>query len=157
MNSVGGAKLLFGTSPTVLEADRKARPLSPFDEKIRSLPSLMSRTGERLPLVVGTYQEGSFRASVAFWTEKGEQISVSGLDHVLQLVESWNGQYPDPADWQRALARAQEDAESQVKARQTAATDREKSSLRRQIEAARMRLKRELGRYLVCVSGTTAG
>jgi hypothetical protein len=139
-----------------LEADRAATPLSPLELAIKSLAGGLVRPGERLPLVVGSHQEGAFRCSVAYWVGAGELVAVDSLAGLRKLVESWDGQYPLPEQWRAAESTAAREAEAEVRRLAHLARAREQAGLRRQLAACRMRLVRELGRYLVCVEGTAA-
>src|SRR5207245_2092081 len=58
--------------------------------------------------------------------------------------------YPNPERWNTALVDAQRTAEAEVDSMCATAREREEEGLASQIEAARLRLIRELGRYLVC-------
>ena len=54
----GGKRMKFGKTVQALEANPTARPLSPFDDNLKGLAGSFWRPGERLPLVVGTFQDG---------------------------------------------------------------------------------------------------
>lgn len=78
------------------------------------------------------------------------------MHELSRLVEEWTGAYPDPADWVCAKESARRQAQAQVEVMATRAEKREREELERQREAARLRLHRELGRYLVCLGQGTA-
>ena len=139
-----------------LEADRAATPLSPLETVIRNLADRLVRPGEQLPLVIGSHQEGAFRCSVAYWVGTGELVAVDSLAGLRKLVEVWDGQYPLPEQWRAAENAAAQEAAAEVRRRIGMARAHEQAGLRRQLAACRMRLVRELGRYLVCVEGTAA-
>jgi Helicase conserved C-terminal domain/SNF2-related domain len=140
----------------VLEHDHQVLPLSPFEPRLRELADRLLRPGERLPLVIGSHQRDAFRCSVAYWVSDEGTVAVETMGELLRRVEVWTGTYPDPAEWLRAHDLAQEEAEAHVKARELRGDLRERQSLQRQREAARVRLQQELGRYLVCLGGSTA-
>jgi len=156
ISAPGFTKTVFAATARALERDRAARPLSPFDERVRELVERLHRPGERLPLVIGSFRQGGFRRSLAYWVEKGAAVPVESLHQLSQLVEGWRGAYPDPADWVRTEEETRRQAQADVEAMAAAALKREQEGLERQREAARLRLHRELGRYLACVGQGTA-
>jgi superfamily II DNA or RNA helicase len=157
-----GAKLIqgsdgirgrFSTNLKVLELDQKVRPLTPFDENVGKVAEALYRPGERLPLVIGSYQKGAFRVSAAYWV-KGRQMAVIGSFAELEAkIADWDGAYPDPDTWQRANQAAGADCKRAVESLETETAAREREGLRAQLAAARLRLLRELGRYLICLQG----
>jgi superfamily II DNA or RNA helicase len=156
VSGLAGKRLVLAPCVESLEADRAATPLSPLELAIKNLAGGLVRPGERLPLVVGSHQEGAFRCSVAYWVGASELTAVDSLAGLRKLVESWDGQYPLPEQWRTAEATAAQEAAAAVRRRIGMARAREQAGLRRQLAACRMRLLRELGRYLVCVEGTAA-
>jgi len=145
----------FSAAVEALEADPKVQPLTPLSEDVARLAEKLSRSGERLPLVVGTFQRGPFRTSVAFWVTGQRARRVSSLDQLRRLLEHWGGQCPGPEEWRRTLRKARREARRQVTALVEQADRRQRRSLERQVEAAKQRLTLELGRYLVCLGGGT--
>jgi superfamily II DNA or RNA helicase len=157
--AVSGAGIRkFSTSAElkVLESDDTVEPLSPFSERVRELAERLGRPGERLPLVVGSFQRGAFRVSVAYWLKSTQTVKVTSFAQLRTLVDEWDGTYPDPGEWQRFEQAAQKEAQAEVAAREASAETRECAAMERQVAAARLRLLRELGRYLVCVANDAA-
>jgi hypothetical protein len=149
-------KAVFSDRIEVLERDHTVRPLSPLEPRLRELAEHLDRHGERLPLVVGSYQRGAFRCSVAYWVGNGELRLVQAMGEMEQLVGAWDGTYPDPDGWLKAQEKARQEAQAQVQRMEEEAAEREAEGLQRQREAAYLRLRRELGRYLVCLGEGTA-
>jgi len=147
------AKVRFGASQDAVEADRQLIPLCPLQVPLRELAEGLWRPGERLPLLVASAQAGPLRRSVAMWVSADGVKPVSAMGELQELVEAWDGVYPDPAAWKAAEQQAAQQAACEVKQALEAARVAEGSGLARQIDAARLRLLRELGRYLVCVNG----
>jgi len=58
-------------------------------------------------------------------------------------------------EWQRAMNSASLDTRERVKTMQEEASNQEKNALASQLNAARLRLLRELGKYLVCLGAST--
>jgi hypothetical protein len=137
-----------------LEHDHQVLPLTPFEPRLRELGDRLLRPGERLPLVIGSHQQGAFRRSVTYWVSDDGIVPVETMADLLRRVETWTGTYPDPAEWLRAHDLAQQEAKAQVEALESRAAQREREGLWRQREAASVRLQRELGRYLVCLTGS---
>jgi hypothetical protein len=157
--AVSGAGIRkFSTSAElkVLESDDTVEPLSPFSERVRELAERLGRPGERLPLVVGSFQRGAFRVSVAYWLKSTKTVRVTSFAQFRTLVDEWDGGYPDPGEWQRVEQIAQKEAQAELAAREASAETKEHAAMERQIAAARLRLLREMGRYLVCVADDAA-
>lgn len=156
LSSPGMSRAVFASNVPTLEQDRAALPLSPFESRLRELADGLIRTGERLPLVIGSYQSGAFRSSTAYWVGDGEMVMLESLEELERCVKAWNGEYPDPEAWLRAERAARTEAEKRVRNMENKAAQREREGLERQIAAARLRLQRELGRYLACLGSGTA-
>ncbi|MFH1072611.1 MAG: helicase-related protein, partial [Nanoarchaeota archaeon] len=148
-------KITMSSRVEVLEKNQNVLPLSPTTGPLRDLISLLHR-GERLPLVVGSFQNGGFRASAAYWVKDGSYVSVDSLNELKNFVESWNGEHADPSFLVEVLKHAQEIAKKRVKSMETLAAKRQKKALEQQLSAARLRLQKELGRYLACLGFGTS-
>jgi hypothetical protein len=146
----GFSKTRFGLCIDALEKDPALHPLTPFDAKLRDLLKALARPGERLPLIIGSHRHGAFRASVAYWMAGEAPKQVESLSDLENQVQTWDGGLPDPAAWHDAVLKAEEEAKLEVARMVGQAIDREEQAAQKQIEAARIRLTRELGRYLVC-------
>jgi hypothetical protein len=146
----GFSKTRFGLGIDSLEKDPTLYPLTSSNSKLRNILKALARPGERLPLVIGSHRQGAFRASVAYWMGTGEPLAVESFDSLEQLVQNWNGRLPDPAAWHICNLKAEEEARTEVVRMVSRATAEERHAAERQIEAARIRLSRELGRYLIC-------
>jgi superfamily II DNA or RNA helicase len=117
---------------------------------VRELAQACQRPGEHLPLVVGAAQRGAFRRAVIRWLGSAESIEVNGFNQLKALVDGWDGTYPDAGKFVAADADARAQAQRDVDTMSADAERRESAALSRQTGAARLRLLRELGRYLVC-------
>lgn len=150
------AAVRFALTPTALEQDPRSRPLTPFEPVVRDLATSLTRPGERLPFVVGSFERGGFRASVAYWVGNGKSESVSSLKELKERLEGWTGSLPESAAWISAQKTAQGEARSRVETMEAMAAEKVEKARVRQLAAARERLHRELGRYLVCFDHGTA-
>ena len=121
----------------------------------RECPRCGDYFGVVVPEPVGSYQSGPFRCSVAYWIENDEIIPIESIEDLEGRVDAWNGNYSDPDKWLRADREAQSTAERHVRHLKNRAHQRETGGLNRQISAARLRLQRELGRYLTCLGNGT--
>ncbi len=83
------------TSVEALEHDSSLVPLTPLGPPVDTLAGQLTRPGERLPLVVGSYQKGAFRQAVAYWVAGGEATQLQSFDELLHKLEEWDGEYPD--------------------------------------------------------------
>lgn len=152
--TVPGRKTLsYGATVEALEKDTSLRPLSLFDPHLQGIKDHLSRHGERLPLVIGSFQKGPFRVSVALWVSGKTIRRISNLGELQTLSAKWDGIYPEPKPWAKALKQAKELAKNEVlkKAKKAGRVFLLRSE--RQLEAARLRLTRELGRFLYCLAG----
>ena len=88
-------------------------------------------------------------------TDTGVQ-PVESFAQLAPLVSAWDGNFPSPEVWKQAEADAQHTAGECVRHLEEQAARRIQEMAKRQVEAARLRLQKELGRYLVCFSKSTA-
>ena len=147
----GQGRSVYSARVEDLEHDHTVVPLTPLDPGLLKLAEGLDRTGERLPLVIGSHQSGAFRCSIAYWV--GEDATVAPVETMSDLrarAKAWQGVYPDAGKWVETRERAREEARAAVEAMAQLAATREREGLEQQIAAARLRLQRELGRYLLC-------
>ena len=155
LSGPGVRKQTYVVSSEALEDDPSLSPLSPFDAAVRSIGDTLSRAGERTPLVLGSSASGAFRRTLAFWVTGIGWEPVQSVADLESRVANWDGQAAPPETWLKATEAAQAAAAEDVRKMETRASKRERRALDRQVEAARLRLTRELGRYLVCVGEGT--
>lgn len=151
---VGGEtfrKARFAASVAALERDKTLLPLTPLEPRVRELAEALLRPGERLPLVIGSSQVGSCRVAVALWLAGGVRWPIGNLAELRERLAGWDGRYPDPAEWVTALDQAGREAKRIAAELDARAAERVDAALAAQVLAARMRLQRELGRYLVAL------
>jgi superfamily II DNA or RNA helicase len=144
-----GFKCTLDTS--ALESDAHLLPLNPWARITQWILESLSRPGENLPLVVAPHQDGSFRSSVMHWIEDRSVQEIETFEEVEKKLDSWDGNFPDPGLWVKAQEKARSKARKNVKKLLNEAQEIEEKGRRLQIKAARLRLLKELGRYLVCV------
>jgi hypothetical protein len=88
---------------------------------------------------------------VGYWCQGDQREEVERFDRLEALLGMWDGRFVAPADWIAAEKEAQGIAQERVEAMKREAARRERRGLERQVEAARLRLLRELARYLLCL------
>lgn len=147
-------KVRLAANTELLERFQDAEPMSLFNASLNAIAQRLSRAGERLPLVVESVHEDSFRASAAYWVGGGKLVNIEKMCHLERLLETWDGQYADAEAWHCARDTARRAARKRVQEMRDVCAGREKESLDRQLQAARLRLQRELGRYLICLGAT---
>ena len=155
ITGLGPSPIRYGLTQTSLERDPSLIPFSPLDPQVRKFTESLWQSGERLPLVIESYQQKAFRTAMAYWIGTEGLETIASLDDLLHKVERWDGRYPDPTRWHQACNTASQEAKIIVQQSEQRAHDKVNDGLRRQLEAARVRLLCELGRYLVCAGGTT--
>jgi SNF2 family DNA or RNA helicase len=151
----GSIRFAISNHLEVLEKDKSVIPLTPISEPIRELVQNLQRPGERLPLVLGAVQSGPFRRSIAFWIDGHKLFHVQKLSELLTFLEGWDGSYPLSDVWNEGLEKAQSTAADEVKLMTSRAQELERVGMASQMEAARIRLIREMGRFLVSLGGTS--
>jgi hypothetical protein len=156
LSGTGIPKQKFSCTTEDLEHDQSILPLTPLNPMIRGLAQNLLRPGERLPLVVGSHQQGAFRATIARWVTDAGVQPIESFAKLERLVNAWEGMFPRPEVWKQAEADAQQAAAQCVRQLEEQAARRVQEMAKRQVEAARLRLQKELGRYLVCFSKSTA-
>jgi superfamily II DNA or RNA helicase len=156
VSAPGFARLELADSTEALEKNERVLPLSPLEPRVGEIPARLTRSGEHLPLVVGSAQKGPFRASCAYWLGGSKGVLVKTLAELEELVERWEGGRPEAEVWLQFSKKARERAERMVGAMSREAERKEREGLEKQLEAVRIRLKNEFGRYLICLgNGST--
>ncbi|MEW6048628.1 MAG: hypothetical protein AB1609_19495, partial [Bacillota bacterium] len=133
-----------------LERDHEVVPLTPHTEAVHKITRQLTWPWDRHPLVIGSYQQGPFRSSVAIWVEAGGGSPVRTLGELRERLDKWSGDPPDPAAWLSVQKAADAEARRLVKEMEALADRRYAGGLAAQRAAARERLLRELARYLAC-------
>ena len=151
-----GIRARFSADLQAIELDQKVRPLTPFDENVEKIAQTLSRPGERLPLMLGSHQKAAFRASAAYWVSGKRSVPIKSIAELREKIEAWDGAYPEPVAWQRAAEAARADSRRAVESLEASALRREREGLKAQLAAVRLRLLRELGRYLICLAGSSS-
>jgi len=143
----------FALRREVLEQDPHVRPLVLDDPELKEIPAILLQGADRLPLVIGTYEEGRYRRSAAYWIGDGSLKSVGSMRELKSWIEEWDGTAPEPEALAKARERARKDAHRLVRDAAQREQTRWRTGLEAQVQAARIRLMKELARYLVCWKG----
>jgi hypothetical protein len=150
LTGLGNQPLEVTTARELLERDSHLVPLTVGTE-------IMPRLAENLPLpspaplVLVEHTSGAYRGFEARWVHPDGVAVVASAKQLIDLITSWDGKLPPPALLVKARNEAVDTARRRVVERLTAAGLKEAANLRRQAEAARLRLMRELGRTLRCI------
>jgi superfamily II DNA or RNA helicase len=153
---VGGrkfSKLRFSDRHEALEHDPTLLPLNSLEPEFRRLVEAVSKTSGPIPLVIGSYAQGGFRASVAFWAG-ATPIAIESYAQLQKQIEEWDGAAPEGPGVSDADRMAREEAKERVRFLIATAESVQASNVERQLSAARFRLRRELGRTLVAISNS---
>jgi len=132
-----------------LEENAELLPLVLDDARLKEIPARLLQGGERIPLVFGTFERGAYRRSVAYWLGGARPIRVRSMTQLKKLLAAWDGAPAAPETLAKARRRARREAEKLVSNAEASEQARWRRGLEAQIEAARIRLLKELGRYLV--------
>jgi superfamily II DNA or RNA helicase len=149
--AIGGEERPVLVSSHELANNEGAWPLSPLVPEVRRLGEDLVEAGELVPLVIGTHEDGGFRVAVAVWVGHGGDEVVDRIERLEALLGRWDGGLAEPRRWIDAEARAKCVARESVEAMIERATREERVGLERQVAAAKLRLARELGRFLLCL------
>lgn len=133
-----------------LQETEAAVPLSPFVPLVRRLSDALDVETERLPLVLAAAERDAFKVVVAAWAGGGRIEIIDRAGRLEALLGQWDGRVADDSTWQTAHAEARRHAEALVSAMAAKAAEEEQQALRRQVQAAEQRLRRELARFLAC-------
>lgn len=145
----------YAVSEEALDRDETCTPLTPLSDVCAQIAASLQRPGEGLPLVTATVARGAFRATEAVWVGDAAPESVATFAELARFVNSWNGTYPDPKCRRAAEEEARKIAEARVHAAVELADQRGAAGQALQADAARERLLRELGKYLVSLGQGT--
>jgi superfamily II DNA or RNA helicase len=146
-----GTSIALSFEAAELERANRLLPASPFLPELRSIADLLSETGEHLPLICGTAEDGAFRACVCKWVSPEGPKDVRNVAQLQTLIEEWDGIEPSAELWRDALRDAENEARTIVESAKQRLENSLKHTKESQIAAARRRLTLELGRFLVCL------
>jgi len=137
-----------------LEQDGRVLPLTALDGVALRLCERLPLTGD-VPLVLAEHAEGPFRCVEARWVGVDRTVPVTSARQLADLLEGWTGKPAEEQALQAARDEASRSARERVEQMRRAVLGAEKAGLRRQQlrrqhEAARLRLLRALARTLRC-------
>ncbi len=127
-------------------------PLTLGSEVLQGLVGRLPLPTGRVPLVLAEYSADAYRSVEARWVQSSGDIAVTSAKQLMELIESWDTTPTSPARVVKAQEEARKAARQRVERMIQAAQVEEEADLRRQREAARRRLMRELGRTLRCLT-----
>jgi superfamily II DNA or RNA helicase len=139
-----------------LERNIEALPLSPLLAELQQVRSREELEAARLPLVIETWEDGAFRSAQAVWVGSQQDEMVESAERLEALLGMWDGA-PVHEERRRSTAlRTREKARQEVLVAVSRAEQVQRAGLESQAAAARHRLTRELGRFLLCLESQTA-
>ena len=150
-----GSKLRVGFTVESLEANRDVLPLSIIHSPLLKIVEFLLHSGEQLPLVIGSSQEGPFRCSIAYWVGKNGIKEMNSVKQLSENIQSWDGVYPEPDECRKAEERAKKEAKRHVQKMLIEAQEKEEYSFWKQLQACKLRLLKEIGRFLICMENAT--
>lgn len=142
-----GTRREYATGLEALEADSRLYPLSPFDPFLKGLHRYLY-PDENLPLTCISFEQGPFKSVSIFWVDRDGHVDrVKNLEGLDRLLEAWDGSGPATID----LSEIQTEIREMVINNSSVAEERRVSDLKAQKESCTVRLKMELGRFLLCL------
>jgi superfamily II DNA or RNA helicase len=151
VKGLGGGCVRFGLSATALDAHPDARPLTVLSPEVGQIADRLTRPGETLPLVIGSYRQGPFRCACAFWVTEHGLEPITSVKQLTRRLEAWDGRLPPPDKITSTQAHAQDQARRQVAHLEARAAQIDQANAAAQRAAAKLRLGRELYRLLCCL------
>lgn len=135
-------------SANSLDGDPSLLPFTILDPLIREISDFLNRSGERLPLVIGSYSEKGFQSSFAVWIHRDRLQEVKSIDDLKNLFSVWDG---DPADEEKmsgALRYASNMAKQKAESDKLRYLKSLHTDFGQQQNAVKIRTARELGRLI---------
>ncbi len=154
LTGLGGKAIRLSNCARALEADASVLPLDCLGPVPREIARILSRPGERLPLVIAAHAQGSFRSARAYWVGGKRIARVDSMRDLRKRLDAWDGEFPSEETWLKARQRAEKESRKEVLAAELRAKKVESEARERQLAAVHLRLSRELGRYLVALDNT---
>jgi superfamily II DNA or RNA helicase len=145
----GRKKVSIGLQSDALERDPKLEVMNLQANVFAELRSQLGRPAEQLPLVLGEFEKDQFKATVLFWIGGSKRIRIKDLKQLNSLLAKWNGEFPSRGAWISGDKAARKEAEKIVELRMSRFQAENVKKLNLRLEAAKIRLKRELGRFLI--------
>jgi len=146
----GLGRVVVTTDQETLERDPTTLPMTLGTEVLGQLVECLPLPSH-VPLVLEAHASGAYRCFEARWVHPDGVITVESAKQLLALADAWDGKQPPPDLRLQAQDEARAAARQRVEAMEQAAQAEEEANLRRQLDAARRRLTRELGRTLRCL------
>jgi hypothetical protein len=134
-----------------LERDPSIVPLTAGGELAKHVADRLPWS-RRIPLVRAEHSLGAFRCVEVRWLQDETVTVVESASQLRDLIDAWDGAPPSRALLVKAERGARSAARQRVLAMKKRTEVAEEAGLRRQVEAARRRLRRELARTLRCFS-----
>jgi len=157
LNGLGRSKILgteraieVTTDRETLERERNVIPLTVGTEVMQQLVERL-RLPSLVLLVLAESTSGAYRCVEARWVGPDHITVVQSAKQLSALIDSWDGGSPSPALLVKTQQEARDAARRRVEQMVKTSHAKEEANLRCQVEAARYRLKRELGRTLRCL------
>jgi hypothetical protein len=150
LRGLGKRTIEVTTRREMLERDKDVVPMTAGVDLLQQLIERLELPS-RVPLVLAQYSSGACRCVEARWVEADNVIVIKSAKQLIQLIHSWNGTLASPSLIVQAQDQARIVAQQRVERMLQSALTEEDANLRRQLEAARHRLIRELGRTLLCL------
>ena len=155
LKGLGTKPICLAFTDPALDADPTARPLTALSPEVAQIADHLTRPGETLPLVIGSARVGAFRRSCAFWVAETAAEPLQDLASLQARMEEWDGILPSPEKITAAARHAQRQADRQVHELESKADKIEFANQASQLDAAALRLNREVGRLLRCIDSAT--
>lgn len=139
-----------------LDSDLAAIPLTALSPQVTQIADRLSHAGELLPFVVASHRSGPFRSSCALWLNPTGFEPIESLAQLKQRLAEWDGSLLAAERVFNAHQYALGEARKVVTQMKLLASQKLVANINHQLEAARIRTARELGRLLKSLDPNTA-
>jgi hypothetical protein len=155
VHRIGDGPLRIATHPSGVETQVHASCIDGLDLRQWELLRQLQQPGERLPLVIVSAEADGFRAMACGWPTKQGVRPIGSFQELQAILAEWDGREVPKGAWQAARAHLLAEAQQTIAAASVRRTGLEKASRLAQVDAARLRLREELGRMLICFEPDT--
>jgi hypothetical protein len=155
VHRIGGGPVRIVTHPSEIVTNPNASCIDGLDARQWDILRELQQPGERLPLVLGSAEQGAFRVVAAGWVSPRGLEQVQSFADLQVLLTAWDGQEPPKGAWQAARLKLSAKAREHVTRRSARQAATEAAGRAAQVEAAQLRLVEELGRTLICFEPDT--